>query len=210
MQSQFQKTWGTCGGTSQSAICTFETWNPNDPCFEWKGPSLGGFNPQNRGQIGSGKTTTKSPNHSTSACTALRNCSLGITVRSVSQINRRRWVHKAGVIPAVILIYIYTPDNQQHVSKAKPTLTAMLAALKKLCSRGLPHLMAQKVAEKSQASCCLINISHLDLILGSLGLKKTSSVASLLLAWAMLARNPRCCKPWRFYKVLTGVFVRYE
>ena len=25
------------------------TWNSNDPCFEWKGPSFGGFNPQNRG-----------------------------------------------------------------------------------------------------------------------------------------------------------------
>ena len=29
------------------------TWNPNDHCFEWKGPSFGGFNPQNRGQTGS-------------------------------------------------------------------------------------------------------------------------------------------------------------
>ena len=28
------------------------TWNPNDPCFEWKGPSFGGFKPQNRGQTG--------------------------------------------------------------------------------------------------------------------------------------------------------------
>ena len=29
------------------------TWNPNDPCFEWKGPSFGWFKPQNRGQTGS-------------------------------------------------------------------------------------------------------------------------------------------------------------
>ena len=29
------------------------TWNPNDPCFVWKGPCFGGFNLQNRGQTGS-------------------------------------------------------------------------------------------------------------------------------------------------------------
>ena len=29
------------------------TWNPNDPCFEWKRPSFGGFKPKNRGQTGS-------------------------------------------------------------------------------------------------------------------------------------------------------------
>ena len=29
------------------------TWNPNDPCFAWKGPCFGGFKPQNRGQTGS-------------------------------------------------------------------------------------------------------------------------------------------------------------
>ena len=29
------------------------TLNLNDPCFEWKGPSFGGFKPQNRGQTGS-------------------------------------------------------------------------------------------------------------------------------------------------------------
>ena len=26
---------------------------PNDPCFDWKRPSFGGFNPQNKGQMGS-------------------------------------------------------------------------------------------------------------------------------------------------------------
>lgn len=26
------------------------TRNPNDPCFEWKWPSFGGFKPENRGQ----------------------------------------------------------------------------------------------------------------------------------------------------------------
>ncbi len=26
------------------------TWNPNDPCFDWKRLSFGGFKPQNRGQ----------------------------------------------------------------------------------------------------------------------------------------------------------------
>ena len=29
------------------------TWNPNDPCFDWKGPCFGGLKPKNRGQIGS-------------------------------------------------------------------------------------------------------------------------------------------------------------
>ena len=29
------------------------TWNLNDPCFDWKGPSFGGFKHQNRGQTGS-------------------------------------------------------------------------------------------------------------------------------------------------------------
>ena len=29
------------------------TWNPNDPCFEWKRSRFGGFNPQNKGQTGS-------------------------------------------------------------------------------------------------------------------------------------------------------------
>ena len=29
------------------------TWNPNDPCFDWKRPSFGGLKPQNRGQTGS-------------------------------------------------------------------------------------------------------------------------------------------------------------
>ena len=29
------------------------TWNPNDPCFDWKRPCFGGFNHKNRGQTGS-------------------------------------------------------------------------------------------------------------------------------------------------------------
>ena len=29
------------------------TWNPNDPCFDWKRPCFGGLKPQNRGQTGS-------------------------------------------------------------------------------------------------------------------------------------------------------------
>ena len=29
------------------------TWNPNNPYFEWKGPSFGGFKAKNRGQTGS-------------------------------------------------------------------------------------------------------------------------------------------------------------
>ena len=31
------------------------TWNPNDPCFDWRefGPSFGAFNHQNGGQTGS-------------------------------------------------------------------------------------------------------------------------------------------------------------
>ena len=31
----------------------FSTWNPNDPCFDCKGPSFGGLNPKNRGRTGS-------------------------------------------------------------------------------------------------------------------------------------------------------------
>ena len=31
----------------------FHTWNPNDPCFDWKRPCFEGFNHQNRGQTGS-------------------------------------------------------------------------------------------------------------------------------------------------------------
>ena len=30
-----------------------DTWNLHDPCFDWKGPSFGGFKPQNRGQTSS-------------------------------------------------------------------------------------------------------------------------------------------------------------
>ena len=41
----FQMGWGKT--TNQ-----IHTWNPNDPCFAWKGPRFGGFNPQNRGQTG--------------------------------------------------------------------------------------------------------------------------------------------------------------
>ena len=33
---------------------TVYTWNPNDPCFDWKRPCFGGCNHQNRGQTGSG------------------------------------------------------------------------------------------------------------------------------------------------------------
>ena len=29
------------------------TWNPNDPCFDWKRPCFGGLKLQNRGQTGS-------------------------------------------------------------------------------------------------------------------------------------------------------------
>ena len=29
------------------------TWNPNDPCFDWKRPCFEGFHHQNRGQTGS-------------------------------------------------------------------------------------------------------------------------------------------------------------
>ena len=29
------------------------TWNPNDPCFDWKRPCFGGAKAQNRGQTGS-------------------------------------------------------------------------------------------------------------------------------------------------------------
>ena len=32
---------------------TVYTWNPNDPCFDWKRPCFGGCNNQYRGQTGS-------------------------------------------------------------------------------------------------------------------------------------------------------------
>ena len=35
---------------SKPAFCT---WDPNDPCCDWKRPCFGGFKPQNRGQTGS-------------------------------------------------------------------------------------------------------------------------------------------------------------
>ena len=28
------------------------TWNPNDPCFDWKGPCFGGLTFKNRGHLG--------------------------------------------------------------------------------------------------------------------------------------------------------------
>ena len=39
--------------SKQTCSFVMYTWNPDDPCFEWKGPSFGGFKPQNRGQTGS-------------------------------------------------------------------------------------------------------------------------------------------------------------
>ena len=33
--------FGRKGGTT-----SMSTWNPNDPCFGWKGPCFGGFEPQ--------------------------------------------------------------------------------------------------------------------------------------------------------------------
>ncbi len=44
-----------CRRNSESAVSIIQvkTWNPKDTCFEWKGPSFGGFKPQNRGQTGS-------------------------------------------------------------------------------------------------------------------------------------------------------------
>ena len=35
-------------------ICIYlYTWNPNDPCFDWKGPCFEGFGFKNRGHLGS-------------------------------------------------------------------------------------------------------------------------------------------------------------
>ena len=33
-----------------SAFASRDTYNPNDPCFDWKRPSFGGLKPQDRGQ----------------------------------------------------------------------------------------------------------------------------------------------------------------
>ena len=42
------------GPNAQCMVCMYMyTWNPNDPYFDWKRPSFGGFKPQNRGQTGS-------------------------------------------------------------------------------------------------------------------------------------------------------------
>ena len=32
------------------------SWNPNDPCFDWKGPCFGGLTFKNRGHLGSRQT----------------------------------------------------------------------------------------------------------------------------------------------------------
>ena len=37
----------------QADFSTLPSWNPNDPCFDWKRPCFGAFNHQNRGQTGS-------------------------------------------------------------------------------------------------------------------------------------------------------------
>ena len=34
-------------------IYILDTQNPNDPCFDWKGPCFGGLTFKNRGQLGS-------------------------------------------------------------------------------------------------------------------------------------------------------------
>ena len=37
----------------EKTIFVMYSWNPNDPCFDWKVPCFGGLKPKNRGQIGS-------------------------------------------------------------------------------------------------------------------------------------------------------------
>ncbi len=32
---------------------SINSWNPNDPCFDWKRPSFGGLTFKNRGHLGS-------------------------------------------------------------------------------------------------------------------------------------------------------------
>ena len=53
--SQTPIKWIGCGScwASTPKFVPLCTWNPNDPCFDWKRPSLGRFNFQNRGQTGS-------------------------------------------------------------------------------------------------------------------------------------------------------------
>ena len=51
----FQK-WDVYLGNPSRMVWSFVdgiTWNPNDPCFDWKRPCFEGFNHQNRGQTGS-------------------------------------------------------------------------------------------------------------------------------------------------------------
>ena len=57
--SRYIPLWG-CRSTSiydfwrvHIFVICIRTWNPNDPCFDWKRHCFGGFNHQNRGQTGS-------------------------------------------------------------------------------------------------------------------------------------------------------------
>ena len=42
--------WGAVLHYLPNAVCT---WNPNDPCFDWKRPCFGGLTFKNRGHLGS-------------------------------------------------------------------------------------------------------------------------------------------------------------
>ena len=38
---------------SKNLVNSYITWNPNDPCFDWKRPCFGGLTLKNRGHLGS-------------------------------------------------------------------------------------------------------------------------------------------------------------
>ena len=59
----FQSTWSYSGRDQGEGLwwpfhpdhtwmLWVHTWNPNDPCFEWKGPCFGGLTCKNRGHLG--------------------------------------------------------------------------------------------------------------------------------------------------------------
>ena len=51
--SWYLKTKPCLKGTNMCVYIYIYTWNPNDPCFDWKSPCFGGLTFKNRGHLGS-------------------------------------------------------------------------------------------------------------------------------------------------------------
>ena len=51
--SWYLKTKPCLKGTNMCVCIYIYTWNPNDPCFDWKSPCFGGLTFKNRGHLGS-------------------------------------------------------------------------------------------------------------------------------------------------------------